>query len=83
MTLAACAQTGGTDFTPGRSRRSRRHPRTRDVRVPVRVGDVGDAVSHSTKAAVKATGTMSIYGVVSKALKGTCRTADGGPGHHH
>ncbi len=80
MTLAACAQTGSTDFTPGPVETiSATPPAPATSASPSESATSATPSATPTKAAVKATGTMSIYGVVSKALKGTCQTADGGP----
>ncbi len=79
VSLAACTDPGGPDFTP-------KPIETITPSAPATSASPTEAATSATpsttptvREGVKATGSMSIYGAVSKALKGTCQTADGGP----
>lgn len=80
VSLAACVQTGGTDFTPRPIETISATPSAPATSASPTDPATSETPSATpTRSAVKATGSMSIYGQVSKALKGTCGSADGGP----
>lgn len=78
MSLAACVQAGGSDFTPKPIQTiTPSSPPTSAAPT----GSTNSATPSETpsNAGVKATGSMAIFGEVSKALTGTCATGDSGP----
>ncbi len=83
MSLAACGSTAAPGFTA-------RPVATISPSAPATVSPAGSATPSQTltptapsatptKDAVKATGTMAIYGTISKALVGTCQSLTAGP----
>ena len=78
MSLAACVQAGGSDFTPKPIQTiTPSSPPTSAV--PTTSTSSATPSVTPSRPGVKATGSMAIYAEVSKALTGTCATGDSGP----
>lgn len=78
--LAACVQTGGPAFTPKPIETITPTPKQPATSAaPTESSTPSEPSTTPASPAVKATGTMAIFGEVSKALKGTCQTTDAGP----
>ncbi|MFT4110998.1 hypothetical protein [Propionicimonas sp.] len=82
VTLAACAGTGGNDFspkpiqtiTPSTASTASSTPSTSPTS-----STTASASATPTTASVKATGSLALYMTVTKKLVGTCRTVSGSP----
>lgn len=79
VTLAACVQSGGTDFTPKPVETITPSAPATSASPTKEATSATPSQTPTVNEGVKAKGSMSIYAEVSKALKGTCQTADGGP----